>query len=59
MKRKPVRRHPDLFEEGDPLIVVPGDQKEQLVRLVLSMLIEIVAAKPALREEVGDDKDHA
>jgi hypothetical protein len=57
MKRQPVKRHPDLFEENDPPIVVPSDQKHQLVRLVQIMLIEIVTTSVA--QEISDDQDHA
>ncbi len=59
MKHQPVKRHPDLFERDDPPIVVPRDQKQQLVRLVQTMLIEIVTTSSAARKEVGDDEDHA
>ena len=58
MKRRPVKRHPDLFEKSDPPIVVPSDQTQQLVRLVQTMLIEIVTKSAAVKE-VGDDQDHA
>ena len=33
MKRAPAKRHPDLFEDDGPPIVVPSDQKQGLVRL--------------------------
>jgi hypothetical protein len=46
MKRAPVKRHPDLFEDASPRIVMPRDQKQDLVRLIQTMLIEI-----------GDDDD--
>jgi hypothetical protein len=42
MKRAPVKRHPDLFEDASPRIVMPHDQKQNLVRLIQTMLIEIV-----------------
>ena len=34
MKRAPAKRHPDLFEDDGPPIVVPSDQKQGLVRLI-------------------------
>ena len=42
MKHAPMKRHPDLFEDDSPRIVVPRDQKQELVRLIWTMLIEIV-----------------
>ena len=42
MKRAPVKRHPDLFEDASPRIGMPRDQKQDLVRLIQTMLIEIV-----------------
>ena len=59
MKRRIVERHPDLFETSDPPVVMPHDQKPQLVQLAQAMLIEIVTTLSAAKREVGDDKDHA
>jgi len=59
MQRRLLMRHPDLFAKNDPPIVVPRDQTQQLVRLVRTMLIEIVTTSSAALKEVGDDQDHA
>jgi hypothetical protein len=61
MRRALVLRHPDLFEDGDPLVVVPCDQKQQLVRLIQVMLIECLTttSASAAKQEDGDDEDHA
>jgi hypothetical protein len=61
MKRTPAKRHPDLFEDDGPPIVVPGDQKQGLVRLIRTMLMEIetTTSAPAAKQEGGDDEDHA
>jgi hypothetical protein len=61
MKRAPVKRHPDLFEDASPRIVMPSDQKRDLVRLIQTMLIEIVDDDVGADEGSGggDDKDHA
>jgi hypothetical protein len=61
MKRAPAKRHADLFEDDGPPIVVPSDQKQGLVRLIRTMLMEIAittSASTAKRED-GDDEDHA
>jgi len=61
MKRAPVKRHPDLFEDDSPRIVMPHDQKQDLVRLIRTMLIEIATTTsvPMTEQEGGDDEDHA
>ena len=61
MKRAPVKRHPDLFEDDGPPIVVPSDQKQGLVRLIRTMLMEIetTTSAPTAKREGGDDEDHA
>jgi hypothetical protein len=61
MKRASVKRNPDLFEDDSPRIVVPRDQKQDLVRLIRTMLIEIVTTTsvPTTEQEAGDDEDHA
>jgi len=61
MKRTPAKRHPDLFEDDGPPIVVPSEQKQGLVRLIRTMLMEIETATSAsaVEREGGDDEDHA
>lgn len=61
MKRAPAKRHPDLFEDDGPPIVVESDQKRGLVRLIWTMLMEIAiaTAASAVEREGGDDEDHA
>jgi hypothetical protein len=61
MKRAPVERHPDLFEDDSPRIVMPRDQKQDLVRLIRTVLIEIGTATsvPMTAQEGDDDKDNA
>jgi hypothetical protein len=61
MKRAPVARHPDLFEDDSPWIIMPRDQKQDLVRIIGTMLIEIVTTKsvPMMEQEGDDDKDYA
>ena len=59
MPRKPINQQRDLFETvtNDPLIVLPPDQKKQLLALIQTMLIEITSV--SVSEEIGDDEDHA
>ena len=61
MKRAPAKRHPDLFEDDGPPIVVESDQKRGLVRLLQTLLMEIAIATSAsaVEREGGDDEDHA
>lgn len=61
MKRAPAKRHPDLFGDDGPPIVVPSGQKQGLVRLIRTMLMEIetTTSAPTAKREVGDDEDHA
>jgi hypothetical protein len=61
MKRAPVERHPNLFEDDSPQIIMPRDQKQDLVRLIRTMLIEIVTTMsvPMTAQEGDDDKDYA
>jgi hypothetical protein len=59
MQHRLLKRHPDLFERDNPPIVMAHDQTQQLVRLVRTMLIEIVTTSSRARKEVGDDHDHA
>ncbi len=61
MKRAPAKRHPDLFEDDGPPIVLPSEQKQGLVRLIRTMLMEIetTASAPTAKREGGDDEDHA
>ncbi len=61
MKRAPAKRHPDLFEDDGPPIVMPSEQKQGLVRLIRTMLMEIetTASAPAAKREGDDDEDHA
>lgn len=61
MKRTLVERHPDLFEDDNPRIVMPRDQKQDLVRLIGTMLIEIVTtiSMPMTEQEGDDDQDYA
>jgi hypothetical protein len=59
MKHLLVERHPDLFEKSDPPMIMLPDQRQQLVPLIQSMLIEIVTTSSAAKKEVGDDEDHA
>lgn len=61
MKRAPVERHHDLFEDEGPRIVMPNDQKQDLVRLIGIMLIEIVTTISATmpEQEGADDEDYA
>jgi hypothetical protein len=61
MKHAPMKRHPDLFEDDSPRMVVPRDQKQDLVRLIWTMLIEIVTTTPVptTEQEAGDDEDYA
>jgi hypothetical protein len=61
MKRAPAKRHPDLFEDDSPSIVVPSDQKQGLVRLIRIMLMEIATTTSVstAKREGGDDEDHA
>jgi len=58
MKRAPAKRHPDLFEDDSPSIVVPS---EGLVRLIRIMLMEIATTTSVstAKREGGDDEDHA
>ena len=59
MKRALAKRHLDLFQDDGPPIVVPSDQKQGLVRLIRTMLIEIAITTSAVEREGGDDEDHA
>jgi len=61
MKRLLAKRHPDLFEDDGPPIVVPSEQKQGLVRLIRTMLTEIAitTSAAAAEREGGDDEDHA
>ena len=61
MKRVLVERHPDLFEGQSPQIAIPCDQKRDVVRVIGTMLIEIVTQTPipTTAQEGDDDKDHA
>lgn len=61
MKRAPAKRHPDLFEDDGPPIVVESDQKRGLVRLIRTMLMEITITTSAstAKREGGDDEDLA
>jgi len=61
MKGAPAKRHPDLFEDDGPPIVVESDQKRGLVRLLQTLLMEIAIATSAsaVEREGGDDEDHA
>ena len=61
MKCAPAKRHPDLFEEDGPPIVVPSDQQRGLVRLIRIMLMEIATTTSVstAKREGGDDEDHA
>jgi hypothetical protein len=61
MKRAPAKRHPDLFEDDGPPIVVPSEQKRGLVRLIRTMLMEIetTTSAPTAKRGVGDDENHA
>ena|ERR1700730_14338662 len=61
MKRALVERHPDLFEGDRPQIAMPRDQKQDLVRFIGTMLIEIVMTMsvPMTVQEGDDDKDYA
>ncbi|MFO1098587.1 MAG: hypothetical protein U1E81_10100 [Xanthobacteraceae bacterium] len=61
MKRAPAKRHPDLFEDDGPPIVVPSGQKQGLVRLIRTMLMEIEAttSAPMAKQGGDDDEDHA
>jgi hypothetical protein len=56
MRRELVERHPDLFEVDSPQIAMPSDQKQELVRFIEAMLIEIVT--PMTAQESDDDKDY-
>jgi hypothetical protein len=53
-----AERHPDLFAKSDPPIVMLHDQKQHLVQLMQTMLIEIVTTSSVAKKEVGDDEDH-
>ena len=53
MRRDLVERHPDLFEADSPQIAMPSDQKQELVRFIGAMLIEIVTQMTA-RKSVDD-----
>ena len=53
MRRELVERHPDLFEVDSPQIAMPSDQKQELVRFIGAMLIEIVTQMTA-QESVDD-----
>jgi len=61
MKRAPAKRHPDLFEDDGPPIVVPNEQKQRVVRLIRTMLMEIAitTSASAAEREGCDDEDHA
>ena len=61
MKRALAKRHLDLFQDDGPPIVVPSDQKQGLVRLIRTMLIEIAITTSAstAKREGGDDEDLA
>jgi hypothetical protein len=61
MKRALAKRHLDLFQDDGPPIVVPSDQKQGLVRLIRTMLMEIAttASASTAKREGGDDEDHA
>jgi hypothetical protein len=56
MKGKQPIRHPDLFEDNNPLIALPTDHRPRLVDLVRVLLEEIAFPQP--RQEDGDDEDH-
>ena len=53
MRRDLVERHPDLFEADSPQIAMPNDQKQELVRFIGAMLIEIVTQMTS-QESVDD-----
>jgi hypothetical protein len=57
MKHASVGKHPDLFEDDSLQAVVPYDQKQDLVRLIEVMLIEIATTSlPTMPQEGSDDK---
>ena len=56
MKHKGASIQPDLFEQEEPRALPSPLQKEQLARLVETLLLEIAVALAA--REVGDDQDH-
>ena len=56
MKHKSASVQPDLFEREEPRALPSPLQKEQLARLVETLLLEIAVALAA--REVGDDQDH-
>ena len=53
MKRAPAKRHPDLFEDDGPPIVVPSEQKQGLVRLIRTMLMEVETTTFGANGEAG------
>jgi hypothetical protein len=55
-----VERHPDLFDRDIRSIAMPRDQKQHLVSLIGSLLIEIATtiSMPMTEREGNDDKDH-
>ena len=57
MNRAHVERHLDLFEDDSCRIVMPLDQKPDVVRLIATMLIEIVTTM-SMAMEGNHDKDH-
>ena len=60
MRRALLERHPDLFEADSPQIAMPSDRKQELVRFIGAMLIEIaMTSVPMTAQESDDDKDYA
>ena len=59
MKRKPVKQHPDLFEESIAPIQVPQDLQKEMLHLVEMLLIEITTTMAIESKETGNDQDHA
>lgn len=57
MTRSTPHRSRDLFDEEKPPTVLSSPQKSQMLRLIETMLIEVLAATTI--EEVACDKDNA
>ena len=53
MRRALLERHPDLFEADSHQIAMQSDRKQELVRFIGAMLIEIVTQMTA-QESVDD-----
>jgi hypothetical protein len=54
MKQPCVLLHRDLFDDGSRRIVMPLDQKQQLIDLIAYLLIEITTSISKLMPDLDD-----